>query len=119
VTVNNPSGKLDWRTAGRAALLAVPGLSDGQVATLLAMRGQSLYTPDAATLETLAKIGSGAEPDLAQNATGGRAVTVQIAISHQSLAHLQGEVVLQLTGGGATPFHILEWRVPALMPFAS
>jgi type II secretory pathway component PulK len=114
-TVHNPSGALDWRSAPPAALQAVPGLSHEQVASLLARRGQSLYTPEAAIAEALQKIGAAAQDPAAP---GAAILTLQLLLTKPGSARLTGEVLLQIGPNGSSPYRILEWRAPAMEPAA-
>lgn len=110
VTVHNPSGRLDWRNAGKAALSAIPGLNATQVATLMAMRGQSQYTPEPAMAELLIRAGA---TDNAGSGGGASMVSLQITLILTGGASASAETVLQLQPAGAAAFRIVEWRSPA------
>lgn len=118
VTVHNQSGKLNWRYAGKAALSAIPGISGGQVATLLAGQRQSQYTPDAALADLLTK--GGASDDQADElaGSGAKMVTLLMRITLAGHAGASAEAVLQLPATQGQNFRLLEWRAPANLPDA-
>jgi len=99
VTVNNPGGKVDWRLADPAVLSLLPGLSESQVAALVAARKQSQYTPDAALTDLLNRAGAGEG--------GAQMVTLEIKLTLADGAEAHAQVLLQ-TG---FPYRIVEWRM--------
>jgi len=102
VTVHNQGGKVDWRLADPKVLSLLPGLSESQVATLVAMRSQSQYTPDATLTELLTRAGAGAAEE-----GGARMVTLEIKLTLASGASASAKILLQ-TG---IPYRVFEWRV--------
>jgi general secretion pathway protein K len=110
-TVHNPGGGLSWRLAGAPALAAIPGLAPAQRATLLAMRGQSQYTPDPALAALLAKAGVDDGGEVATPSPGAAIITLQIVVTVENGATASAETVLQLTTDA--PGQILEWRSPS------
>lgn len=118
VTVHNSGGKLNWRFAGKTALAAIPGISDSQIAALLAGRGQSQYTPDGALADLLTK--AGASDDQADDLAGGGAkmVTLTMRVTLAGHATASAEALLQLPAAPGQNFRLLEWRAPANFPDA-
>ena len=109
VTVHNPSGKIDWRTADPSLLAAVPGLSEGQVATLVAGRSESDYSPDQATAEAMTRAGVLADPSSVGDI---RVMTFSISLSLDGGGRASAEALVRLRNEG-DPVEILEWRSPA------
>lgn len=111
VTVHNPDGKIDWRLADPALLAAIPGLQADQLATLMARRTESGYSPDAAVTEAMNHVGVGSASD--QGAAGrSKLVSVHISLSLTGGGRASAESVIRLSAD-SEPFHIVEWRSPA------
>jgi general secretion pathway protein K len=115
VTVHNPGGRLDWRTADATALAALPGMTAETAARLVAARRvaeqrQSLYTPDPDLAKILAD--GGADSDISQGDNSVYTMRVTVRTSRRAVA--TAEAVVRLTSqGAADPYRILEWREPA------
>jgi type II secretory pathway component PulK len=113
VTVHSRS-ELNWRLADRAILAAIPVLSPEQIATLVARRGESGYTPEPAVADLMTQVGIAARADL--GATGGtRLVSLRIELTLTSGGRASAETTIRLSGDGA-PYHSVEWRAPADWP---
>lgn len=107
-TVRNPDGKIDWRLADPALLAAIPGLSAGQAATLMARRGESGYSPEPAVMEIMQHVGVGSSSD--QGAA--KPVSLHISLTLAGGGKASADIVARLTPDAAA-FHILEWRSPS------
>ena len=105
VTTHNASGGFDWRTAGEDVLQAIPGIAESQVASLLAMRGQSQYNPDPALNDLLTR--AGASLATTDPLGGAKSVTVQITLTLAQGASASAETLLLLTQNG---YRVLQWR---------
>ena len=107
VTVHNPGGRPDWRTAGRMALAALPELSPIDIATLMANRQSGVTTPPPALAGAVGD--NGAVPPNAD----GQVYTVRIIARTAQGATATAEAVVRLALSETTPYRILEWREPA------
>lgn len=111
LTVHNPEGKIDWRLADPDLLAAIPGLHADQLATLVARRKESGYSPDPLVAETMNHAGIVSSSD--QGMTGGsKLVSVYISLSLTGGGRASADILVRLSAKN-DPFQILEWRSPA------
>ena len=113
VSVHNQTD-LNWRLADPAVLAAIPVLSEQQIATLVARRGESGYTPEPAVADLMTQVGIAAKTGL--SATGGtRLVSLRITLTLASGGRASAETTIRLAGDGAPP-RIVAWQSPADWP---